>query len=209
MTPAAIAVDSNPALPMGYSAVPKGKLANVVTCLEMVERPVPTAAPHIAGALLERMAAPDLKTYRKLFRLIGEDWMWVSRLVMSDEELLAIINDPLVEVYILLTDGQAAGLLELDFREKNQCELAFFGVVKDAIGTGAGRYLMSQALSIAWAHPIQRLWVHTCHFDHPNALPFYRRSGFKPFAVMVEVTDDPRLTGVFPRTAAPHIPILE
>ncbi|WP_246813064.1 GNAT family N-acetyltransferase [Rhizobium changzhiense] len=199
----------NPPLPMGYSLVTKGKLANAVTCLEMTERPAPREANLISGLSLERMNAADPVAYRQLFRLVGEDWMWVSRLNMTDDRLTAIINDPLVEIYVLLADGQPAGMLELDFRQHGQCELVFFGVAKSSIGTGAGRYLMDKALSIAWAHPIERLWVHTCHFDHPNALPFYQRSGFKPYAFMVEVTDDPRLMGVLPRTAAPHIPILE
>ncbi|MBB3560293.1 GNAT superfamily N-acetyltransferase [Rhizobium sp. BK512] len=200
---------SNPELPMGYSAVPRGKLANAVTCLEMTEKPLPREARNIAGLSLERMPAPDLRTYRQLFRAIGEDWLWVSRLVMTDEALKAIIGDPLVEIYVLLSDGRQVGMLELDFRQPGQCELVFFGLGKSAIGTGAGRYLMNHALSIAWAHPIERLWVHTCHFDHPNALPFYQRSGFKPYAFMIEVADDPRLTGVLPRSAAPHVPILE
>jgi GNAT superfamily N-acetyltransferase len=200
--------NANPYLPMGYSLVPKGKLANAVTCLEMTEEPAPREVNLMWGLSLERMEAPDLVTYRQLFRLVGEDWMWVSRLVMPDQKLTAIINDPLEEIYVLQTDGRPSGMLELDFRQDGQCELVFFGVAKSSIGTGAGRYLMDKALSIAWAHPIDRLWVHTCHFDHPNALPFYQRSGFKPYAFMVEVTDDPRLTGVLPRTAAPHIPIL-
>lgn len=201
--------NSNPYLPMGYSLVPKGKLANAVTCLEMTEKPAPGEAGLAQGLSLERMEAPDLVTYRQLFRLVGEDWMWVSRLIMTDDRLTAIINDPLVEIYVLLADGQPAGMLELDFRQPGQCELVFFGVAKSSIGTGAGRYLMGKASSIAWARPIERFWVHTCHFDHPNALPFYQRSGFRPYAFMVEVTDDPRLTGVLPRTAAPHIPILD
>lgn len=209
MTTAAIPGKLGPTLPMGYSAVPAGKLANAVTCLEMREKPAPRTHIHFPGLSLERMVAPNLEDYRQLFRLVGEDWLWVSRLVMSDEELLSIINHPLVEIYIVSADGLTAGLVELDFREEHQCELVFFGLVKNLIGKGAGRYLMNQTLSTAWAHPIQRLWVHTCHFDHPSALPFYQRSGFKPYALMVEVTDDPRLAGMLPRTAAPHIPILE
>jgi len=201
--------NSNPHLPVGYSLVPKGKLANAVTCLEMTEKPASREAKLIPGISLERMTAPDLVAYRQLFRLVGEDWMWVSRLVMPDDRLTVILNDPLVEIYVLLAEGRPSGMLELDFRQHGRCELVFFGVAKSSIGTGAGRYLMDKALSIAWAHPIERLWVHTCHFDHPNALPFYQRSGFKPYAFMVEVADDPRLTGVLPRTAAPHIPILD
>jgi len=199
---------SNPVLPIGYSVVPKGKLANAVTCLEMRERPAAISDVARPDLSLGKMAAPDLATYRELFRAIGEEWMWVSRLIMSDEELTGILRDPLVEIYVLYSGGKPSGMLELDFREAGECELVFFGVTSDMIGTGAGRHLMTEVLSIAWAHPIERLWLHTCHFDHPNALTFYRRSGFTPYAFMVEVADDPRVTGVLPRTVAPHIPII-
>lgn len=96
--------------------VPKGKLANAVTCLEMTEKPSSREAKLIPGISLERMKAPDLVAYRQLFLLVGEDWMWVSRLVMPDDKLTAIINDPLVEIYVLLADGRPSGMLELDFR---------------------------------------------------------------------------------------------
>jgi GNAT superfamily N-acetyltransferase len=194
----------------GYSVLPPGKLANLVTCLEMTERPAPKPQPSTRSALsLQRIAQPDLHSYRALFRRIGQDWMWFSRLVMPDERLRRILTDPKVEVYTLRDGGAEIGLLELDFREEGQCELAFFGVVPEAIGRGAGRFLMDQAIALAWAHPIRRFWVHTCSFDHPSALAFYRRSGFRPYAYAVEVHDDPRLTGHLPRTAAPHIPLIE
>lgn len=197
-----------PILPMGYSAVPAGKVATVVTCLEMRARPAPRAVN--AGTLrLERWHRPSLEQYRALFRRIGADWMWVSRLVMADAELENILHDDKVEVFALMDGERPAGLLELDFRQEGDCELAFFGLVADAIGQGAGRFLMEQAISKAWAAPIQRFWVHTCHLDHPAALAFYRRSGFSPYATMVEVMDDPRLTGVIARAAAAHVPLIE
>ena len=56
--------------------------------------------------------------------------------------------------------------------------------------------------------PIERFWVHTCTLDSPQALGFYIRSGFAPVERQIEVFDDPRLTGVLPETAAPHIPVL-
>jgi hypothetical protein len=68
---------------------------------------------------------------------------------------------------------------------------------------------MNEALERAWAQPISRLWVHTCTFDHPNALGFYQRSGFRPYAVMVEVHKDPRLTGHLPREASPRVPLID
>ena len=98
---------------------------------------------------------------------------------MPDAELAAIIHSPLVEVYALVQDGRDEGLLELDFREAGQCELAFFGVTAKLIGSGAGRWLMNRALELAWSRPVARVWVHTCTFDHPSALAFYQRAGFR------------------------------
>lgn len=198
----------NSPLPMGYSPVPPGKLANIVTCLEMRDRPTTRPAPESA-LTVERWRNPSVDNYRDLFRRVGEDWMWVSRLVMPEEKLEAILQDPLVEVYTLTDGRQKLGLLELDFRVEGECELAFFGLVPEAIGGGAGRLMMNTAIERAWSGPISRFWVHTCNFDSPAALPFYQRSGFKPYAVMVEVSDDPRLTGEMRRDAASHVPLIE
>jgi GNAT superfamily N-acetyltransferase len=200
---------TNPELPAGYSNIGKGHIANVVTCLEMMARP-PLLAPR--GFAPPYELAPftgGIAEYRALYCRIGADWMWVSRLFMPDEKLEAILANPLVEVLVLQKDRDGIGLLELDFRDDGDCELAFFGLAPEAIGAGLGRILMDQALARAWAKPIRRLWVHTCTFDHPAALPFYIRSGFKPYAIQVDVHPDPRLTGHLPRHVAPHIALIE
>ena len=192
----------------GYSDVPSGKIAAVVTHLEMRERPA--LPPDPTGEWTpRRVEAPGLDWYRDLYRRVGEDWLWSSRLCMSDTELAAIIHAPRVEVYALEHDGRDEGLLELDFREPNQCELVFFGVTAKLIGSGAGRFLMNRALQRAWSQPISRLWVHTGTLDHPKALAFYQRAGFRPFRRQVEVADDPRLDGTLPRDCAQHVPIVE
>ena len=195
-------------LPVGYSDVPAGKIAAVVTHLEMTELPALPSDPQGAWTL-RRVETPALDWYRDLYRRVGEEWLWFSRLRMSDLELAAIIHSPLVEVYALVQDGRDEGLLELDFRQASQCELAFFGVTAKLIGSGAGRFLMNRALELAWSRPITRVWVHTCTFDHPSALSFYQRAGFRPFRRQIEVADDPRLDGSAPRDVARHVPIIE
>ena len=122
---------------------------------------------------------------------------------------LGAIVTVLVEVHALVHDGRDEGLLELDFRERGQCELAFFGVTAELIGSGAGRWQMNRALELAWSRPVRRVWVHTCTFDHPAALAFYQRSGFRAFRRQIEIVDDPRLDGTAPRSAARHVPIIE
>lgn len=195
-------------LPDGHHDVPAGKLAMIVTSLAMTAPPQQRPDPVPAPWRLERIAAPEPDAYRALFRRVGQDWLWFSRLRLSDAALLAILHDPDVAVYRLVAETGEAGLLELDFREEGACELSFFGLVPDLIGSGAGRWLMNRALELAWARPIRRFWVHTCTLDHPKALDFYIRSGFEPIGRQVEIADDPRAAGKLPRAAAPQIPLL-
>lgn len=192
----------------GHTDVPAGKIATVVTHLEMTERPAPR--PEIAGDFtLVRHPEPDCAWFRELYRRVGEDWLWFSRLRMSDAELAAIIHSPKVEVYALRSQGRDEGLLELDFSKLGQCELSFFGVTRKLIGSGAGRWLMNRALERAWAPGVGRIWLHTCTLDHPSAIAFYQRSGFRPYRLQIEVADDPRLVGELSLSAAPHVPVID
>jgi GNAT superfamily N-acetyltransferase len=194
-------------LPDGHSDIPAGKLAAVVTHVEMTARPAPRPDP-VGGWSVRHVAKPPLDWYRDLYRRVGEDWLWTSRTKLSDAELGAIIQSPAVEIHALSHEGRDEGLLEMDFREPGQCEIVSFGLTEKCVGTGAGRWLMNRAQEIAWSHPITRLWLHTCTLDHPAALAFYRRSGFRPFRRQVEVLDDPRLDGTVPSDAAKHVPVI-
>jgi GNAT superfamily N-acetyltransferase len=193
----------------GYYQLPTGKLANIVICLEMLAPPRGQRHPMPTASHLRKIDAGDLAQYRALFRKVGEDWLWFSRLIMVDEKLRAILSHPDVESFALTNDGEDVGVLELDFREPGSCELAFFGLAQKAMGQGLGRALMQQAFDRAWARPISRLWVHTCSYDSPNALSFYLRSGFRAYARMIEIHDDPRISGHLPHDASPQVPVIE
>jgi GNAT superfamily N-acetyltransferase len=194
---------------MSFSDVPAGKIAAVVTSLEMHERPAPRPQRDGPALAVRHVAHPELGWFRDLFRSVGENWIWFSRLAMPDAALAAIIHDPKIEVYVLTSGAEDAGLLELDFRVAGECELSFFGLTPRFVGIGAGRFLMNRAIELAWSRPINRFWVHTCTFDHQAALAFYVRSGFRPFRIQVEICDDPRLMGLLPRNSAPHVPLIE
>ena len=182
-------------LPDGLHDVPSDRIAAVVTSLEMKARP--DLRPEIGGPWqLREMKRPDPDDYRALYSKIGDEWIWFSRLMMSDAELTEILWHPEVEVYGLDVSGQLEGLLELDYRVAGEAELAFFGVTAPQVGGGAARWLMNRALEKVWQRPISRFWVHTCTLDHPNALAFYIRSGFVPFRRQIEIAPDPRLHGL-------------
>ncbi len=195
-------------LPNDFYELPKGKLANVVTCLEMHGVPGRKLVELPGDVELMRFKADDLESFRQLFRAVGSNLMWFSRLIMADDKLSSILGNPEIESCALMRDGKALGLLELNFADLPHCELAFFGLVPEAIGGGLGRALMDESIRRAWARPITRYWVHTCTFDAPEALPFYIRSGFTPYMRMVEIHDDPRLHGKLPLTATPQAPVI-
>ena len=193
---------------MGLAPVPDDQIATIVTHLEMRERPKPAPIPP-APLRLVPWKAPAPAAYRTLFRRVGEPWLWFSRLVMDDEALSTIIQDPAVEVYAV-TDprGVEVGLLELDFRSLPDCELAFFGLIPELTGKGLGRWLMAQTKALAWRREVTRFWVHSCTLDSPAALGFYRKAGFVPYRREVETFADPRLAGLLSLDAAPHVPVL-
>jgi GNAT superfamily N-acetyltransferase len=192
----------------GYADLPPAKIASVVTYLEMRERPrtVPAEAPP--GIAFRKVLSPDLNWYRALYRAIGQDWLWFSRLRMNDTELARTLHDPQVDLYALSIEGEDKGLLELDLRIKPDVEIATFGLTPDLTGRGVGQYLMGQALAAAWSHSPQRVWLHTCTLDHPRALSFYLEAGFVPYKRAIEVADDPRISGDIPKDAAPAVPVI-
>ena len=194
----------------GTTDLPPGKIAAIVTSLEMTVRPPVKADPPGTEELsLERLSGSQTERYLAIYRVLGERWMWFSRLVMPRAQLESILTDPAVALYVLRREGRDAGLLELDFRVAGECELAFFGIDEAGLGKGAGRWLMNRALELVWAAPIRRFWVHTCTIDHQGAVEFYQRSGFSVFKRGVEVDDDPRLKGALRRESVPHHPVVE
>ena len=193
----------------GYHEVPRGKLAIVITTLEM-RQPVdvrPVTPP--AGWELVRHTAPNVAWYREIFHAVGQDWLWFGRALMDDGALAQIIEDPKVHIYTLQRDGIDGGLVELDFRTAGQCELVYFGLTRPLIGSGAGRFLMNNAIELAWAQAITRFHLNTCTLDSPQALAFYRRTGFVPVSQKVEIADDPRIAHGYDRSLGAHIPIFD
>lgn len=189
----------------GYTALPPGKIAAVVTYLEMTEPPdpLPVQDPEIV-----RWNRPDPDEYLEIFRAVGAPWLWWGRLAMARAELADLLSNPHHDVFTLQAPGGRAGLLEIDRRNPADVELSYFGLPPEFIGRGHGRRMMDFAITHVWQQRPARFWLHTCTLDHPAALDFYVRSGFRPYRRAVEIADDPRLSGLLPETAAPHVPII-
>ena len=192
---------------MSYDDIRTGDVAAVVTFLEMRKKPQQDVP--VSELSLRWIENPQTDPYRKLFRQVGSPWLWFSRLVMDDAALAAIIQHPEVDLYAVLDEaGREVGILELDFRKKGEGELSFVGLIPELSGQGHGRWLLAEAVRLAWRDGVVRVHVHTCTLDHPAALSAYRRAGFEPYRRAIEHFPDPRLIGILPRDCAPQIPLI-
>lgn len=153
----------------------------IVTFLEMTKPPA-RYAPLPVGrqiALLKVKNIP-LHFYRYLLDRVGRKWHWVNALRLSDEELAAALHAPGRDIRVLYLDGAPAGFFDLKPELPDQTELAYFGMMEQAMGQGIGRWFLGAAIEAAWASNPRAVTVQTCTLDHPAALPLYQKLGFVP-----------------------------
>jgi GNAT superfamily N-acetyltransferase len=146
--------------------------------LEMLHHARRSVPPPREGLSVVHARRPTVAYYRFLYDAVGRDYDWTSRKKLSDAELAALLNDPRDEVHVLHVEGTPAGFAELDRRTEGQVELVQFGLMREFIGQGLGRYFLQWAIDRAWGDGPRRLWLHTCTKDHPAALPNYLKAGF-------------------------------
>jgi len=181
---------------MPPSADADGKISTVITYLEMTQPPAGPAPPRPAGVELLQVGQCSVAFYRFLYNTVGQDWLWYERRLSSDAELAALLADPAVSIHVAYRQGAPVGFFELDSRQIGVVDLAYFGLLPDAIGQGIGPWLLRQALDLAWSLAPARVTVNTNSLDHPAALPTYRKAGFLPYREVQHRFDDPRLLGI-------------
>ena len=113
------------------------------------------------------------------YKQIGKNHQWVDRLTWQDKNWIDYVSNQNLKTFVLLMNNEYIGYFELIF-DKTDCEIAYFGVLEEFIGKGYGGFLLSKALTIAF-QKANRVWVHTCSLDHPNAIKNYKSRGMKIF----------------------------
>lgn len=195
--------------PTGGARPGPARLQVTVTYLEMtrprLRLPPPPDLPDLG---LRKVGRPGVSLYRQLYRQVGEPWLWSDRRRLTDEALDQILSDSRVELLVPTVGPELAGYAELDRRYGNgRVNLAYFGLTPAWIGYGIGPWLLGRAIALAWTGDTRLVTVNTCSFDHPKALPLYRSLGFSPVREVTRTILDPRLTGLLPAGAGPHIPL--
>ena len=116
------------------------------------------------------------------YKNIGKKHKWIDRLAWTENQWMDYVSSEKVKTYILKYKGDLAGFFELIFHsEKNEIEIAYFGILEEFQNKKLGSYLLSQAIQKSFKRDINRVWVHTCSLDHKNALNNYIARGMKIF----------------------------
>ena len=116
------------------------------------------------------------------YKNIGKKHKWIDRLVWTENQWIDYVSSEKVQTYVLKYKEDLAGFFELIFHsEKNEIEIAYFGILEEFQNKKLGSYLLSQAIQKSFKKSINRVWVHTCSLDHKNALNNYIARGMKIF----------------------------
>jgi GNAT superfamily N-acetyltransferase len=129
---------------------------------------------------------------------VGRAWHWRDRDSWSDEQLSALLASPEIAVWECLVGDDSAGFFELARQADGSVEIAYFGLIDRFFGRGLGGAMLTRAAHEAWSMNANRVWLHTCTLDSPQALPNYRARGFTEFGqetYAAIIADDERATG--------------
>ena len=123
-----------------------------------------------------------LSDYRALYRAIGDEHHWTSRL-LPDDLLAKELYNGATRIFLLSRGNQAAGWFEIEMRRAiREARIVHLGVLPAFRGRHLASYLIDHAIKAAFASGICRLTIETNTLDHPAALPLYQRHGFRIYA---------------------------
>ena len=140
--------------------------------------------PHLpvgsTAALLRSEGAP-VWWFLTLYDAVGRDYAWEDLHQREHSELEDWLNGDAMALYTLLDHGWPQGFFLLEDAGDGVIDLAYFGLVPEAVGKGLGVWLLKTAILTVWDRPgTKKLTVNTCTLDHPRALATYQKHGFTP-----------------------------
>ena len=116
------------------------------------------------------------------YKNIGKKHKWVDRLIWNEQNWIDYVSSEKVKTYVLKNKDDLVGFFELIFHyEKNEVEIAYFGILEEYQNKKLGSLLLSEAIKKCFKENITRVWLHTCSLDHKNALKNYLDRGMKIF----------------------------
>ena len=131
---------------------------------------------------IEILEKPDFQLNKFFYKQIGKNHRWIDRLSWTDQNWKSYLDNKNVKTFILKHDQELAGYFEQIFNiEKNEYEIAYFGILTEFRNKKYGSYLLAYAIKSCFKKHINRVWVNTCSLDHKNAISNYLSRGMKVF----------------------------
>ena len=131
---------------------------------------------------LEKVRPPDFQLNKFFYKNIGKKHKWIDRLNWRNENWIDYINSIGVNTFVLKQRNELVGYFEqIYYKDKQDCEIAYFGILEEYIGKKYGGYLLTEAIKNSFLLGSKRVWVHTCSLDHHHALKNYLSRGMKIF----------------------------
>ena len=130
---------------------------------------------------IEIIKNEDFQLNKFFYKNIGKKYRWTDRLIWSEKDWDIYVSDSKIETYILKLDNDLAGYFELIIHwDLEEIEIAYFGILEEYHNQKLGAFLLCDAIKRSLLRKnIKRVWVHTCSFDHENALRNYLARGMK------------------------------
>ncbi|QMU57222.1 MAG: GNAT family N-acetyltransferase [Boseongicola sp.] len=159
------------------------EISYTITYLEMDERP-DWDWPHLpAGAQVSLLKAddPPVWYFLSLYDAVGRDLAWEDIHNWEHKQLQEWLHQGAMNLWTLTGNGWPHGFFMLEDKSDGVSDLAYFGMVPEAIGRGLGSWLLRTAVLTAWDREgTQKMTLNTCTLDHPRALAMYQKVGFTP-----------------------------
>ncbi len=158
------------------------EVAYTITYLEMEARP-DFDYPHLpvgSSAALLKAQDPPAWYLMMLYDAVGRDYAWEDMHARDEPEIAEQLETG--ALYTLIDHGWPHGFFLLTGPDQDGAtELAYLGLVPEAVGSGLGSWLLKTAILTAWDMTgTTRMTVNTCTLDHPRALALYQKNGFVP-----------------------------
>ena len=116
----------------------------------------------------------DFQLNKFFYKNIGKKHKWIDRLIWTEEQWIKYVSNKNVKTFVLKNKKDLVGFFELVIHsEKNEVEIAYFGILEEYQNKQLGSFLLSDAIKKSFQENVLRVWLHTCSLDHKNALNNY------------------------------------
>lgn len=160
--------------------------AITVTRFEQLEKPTLLVAPPTKQIALIRASAPPAHFYRYLLSLLPDSEIAHQRSTFSDTAIGEIIHHADVALYVLHVDGVPAGMSEIDRRSRLQARIACAGIANEFANPHLNRYLLAQAIALAWSNETERVLADVTSRDRKGTLSLFQSCGFTVYEQSTE-----------------------